>query len=402
MFDDTTVCLETVADEMVVDSITDADIRIKELRLTNWRNFKQVRMRLQKRVFLVGPNASGKSNVLDALRFLHDVVSVGGGFQEAVMKRGGVSSIRSLSARKNSNVMLGITVGDDENDFWDYELCFNQDSNNSPKIVSETLSKDGLKVYGRPDSEDRNDSERLTQTYIQQVTRNKEFRELANILNQIFYIHLVPQLVREPSRSVRIKDDPFGGDFLEKIASTPEKVKRARLKAIENALKLAVPQLNSLGLSKDEKGITHLRAKYDNWRPEGAYQNEFQLSDGTIRLFGFLWAIQEGTGTLLLEEPELSLHPAVVRSIPQIIAQVQGKNGRQIILSTHSKEMLDDEGIGLDEVMLLIPSKEGTKVMVASEIEDAKKLLDGGNPLSDIVIPITAPLNIEQLKLSDF
>lgn len=402
MFDDVTVHPFDLDDEMVVGIIADPDVRIKELRLVNWRNFKQVRMKLQKRVFLVGPNASGKSNVLDALRFLHDVVSVGGGFQDAVMRRGGVSSIRSLSARKNSSVTIGITVGNDEVDLWDYDLQFNQDAEGNPRIEKEVLAKGGFKVYGRPDAEDRSDSERLTQTYIQQVTRNKDFRELAIIMNQIFYIHLVPQLVREPSRSVRIKDDPYGGDFLEKVASTPERVRKTRLKAIENALKLAVPQLNSLGLAKDEKGITHLRAKYDNWRPEGAYQNEFQLSDGTIRLFGFLWAIQEGSGTLLLEEPELSLHPAVIRSIPQILAQVQGTNGRQIILSTHSKEMLDDEGIGLDEVMLLIPSKEGTVVKVATEIEDATELLDGGSSLSDIVMPLTAPKQIEQLKLSNF
>jgi predicted ATPase len=45
---------------------------------------------LSRRVFLVGPNASGKSNLLDVFRFLHDVVSVGGGLEEAVRKRQGV------------------------------------------------------------------------------------------------------------------------------------------------------------------------------------------------------------------------------------------------------------------------------------------------------------------------
>jgi len=71
-------------------------LRFTYLRLENWRNFAEADVDLQRRVFLVGPNASGKSNFLDAFRFLYDIVSVGGGFQEAVRKRGGVSSIRCL------------------------------------------------------------------------------------------------------------------------------------------------------------------------------------------------------------------------------------------------------------------------------------------------------------------
>lgn len=48
-------------------------LRFTRLRLENWRNFRQVDVELAGRVFLVGPNASGKSNFLDAFRFLHDI-----------------------------------------------------------------------------------------------------------------------------------------------------------------------------------------------------------------------------------------------------------------------------------------------------------------------------------------
>ena len=74
-------------------------LRFTRLHLENWRNFTRLDVDLQRRVFLVGPNAAGKSNLLDVFRFLHDLVSVGGGFREAVeVRRGGVSSIRSLAA----------------------------------------------------------------------------------------------------------------------------------------------------------------------------------------------------------------------------------------------------------------------------------------------------------------
>jgi AAA15 family ATPase/GTPase len=45
------------------------------LHLGNWRNFASVDVRLQNRVFVIGPNAAGKSNLLDAFRFLHDLGS---------------------------------------------------------------------------------------------------------------------------------------------------------------------------------------------------------------------------------------------------------------------------------------------------------------------------------------
>ena len=75
-------------------------IRFTHINLENWRNFSQVKVDLQGRVFLVGPNASGKSNFLDVFRFLHDIVAVGGGFQESVRKRGGVSRLRCLANGK--------------------------------------------------------------------------------------------------------------------------------------------------------------------------------------------------------------------------------------------------------------------------------------------------------------
>ena len=68
---------------------------------------------------------------------------------------------------------------------------------------------------------------------------------------------------------------------------------------------------------------------------------------------------------LLLEEPELSLHPEVVRHLPQLIARAQRGGGRQIIMSTHSADLLQDRGIGMDEVLLLMPANEGTKVHAA-------------------------------------
>jgi predicted ATPase len=98
----------------------------------------------------------------------------------------------------------------------------------------------------------------------------------------------------------------------------------------------------------------------------------------------------------LLEEPELSLHPEVIRYIPQMFARIQRRSGRQVIASTHSSELLK-EGVGLNEVVLLEPSQEGTSAKTAAEFSDIRELLEGGVNISEIVMPRTRPSHPEQL-----
>lgn len=376
-------------------------LRLTAVHLENWRNFTLADVALQRRVFLVGPNAAGKSNLLDAVRFLRDLVSVGGGFQEAVRRRGGVSRLRSLTARRYPDIVVRARIGTDEQpDAWEYELRFSQDNRSRPLLARERVLKHGQEILIRPNEQDERDPERLTQTYLEQVNANLEFREVADFLSSVRYLHIVPQLIREPDRSVGRANDPYGGDFLEQIAKTQERTRKARLKRILDALKVAVPQLQELELWRDpDKGTPHLRGKYEHWRPQGAWQTEEQFSDGTLRLMGLLWAALDGGGPLLLEEPELSLHPDVVRFIPPMLARIQSKTSRQIIVSTHSADLLRDEGIGLDEVLLLLPGAEGTQVRVAASFAEAKKLLEGGLTLADAIIPLTRPARVEQLAL---
>ena len=150
---------------------------------------------------------------------------------------------------------------------------------------------------------------------------------------------------------------------------------------------------------RDAKGRPHIRGKYQHWRPTGAWQTEDQFSDGTLRLLGLLWASLDGIGPLLLEEPELSLHPGVVRFLPQMFARLQRRTKRQIMLSTHSPELLADSGIGTDEVFLLSPSKEGTKIRPAAAFREVIALLDGGMSMAEAVLPLTEPSASQQLPL---
>ncbi len=377
-------------------------MRFTKIYLENWRNFTRVDVQLQQRMFLVGPNASGKSNLLDAFRFLHDLTRVGGGLEKAVSDRGGVSRLRSLAARRYPEIIIDVSIENGDNVSWRYRIGIIQDNNSRPLLKEEKVWKSGKLLLERPNQQDNNDRELLRQTHLEQINSNREFREIAEFFNTVSYYHIVPQLIRDPERSVGRKLDPYGGDFLEQIASAPKRTQESRLRRIQNALRVAVPQLQELTQYKDERGIPHLRAKYDHWRSKGAWQTEADFSDGTLRLMGLLWALLDGTGPLILEEPELSLHAEVVSRIPEMMASIQRsqkKQARQILVSTHSSDLLKDEGIAPDEVLLLRPTRDGTTVEVSRDNTEIKQLLDAGLPLVDAILPHTRPPGAEQLSL---
>ncbi len=373
-------------------------MRILHLKLDNWKNFRAVDLSLQRRVFIVGPNAAGKSNLLDAFRFLRDIADPEGGFQRAVKSRGGVSQLRCLHARQQANVAIEVTLQLDESS-WVYRLEFAQDNQRRPLVKREEVARDGTVILQRPDKSDESDPNRLTQTHLEQVNANKSFREIADFLAQVRYLHVVPQLIRESDRMIPRSQDPFGSDFLEQIAKTPTRTLSSRLKRINQALQVAVPQLRELKLERDDRGVPHLTGRYEHWRPNAGWQTEEHFSDGTLRLLGLLWAFLDGSAPLLLEEPELSLHSAVVRYIPSMMIRAGRKSSRQIIVSTHSLDLLSDPSISPEEVVLLEPSGEGTRAVPAAEIQQVRELIEGGLTVGDAVLPRTAPREAAQLAL---
>jgi len=112
-----------------------------------------------------------------------------------------------------------------------------------------------------------------------------------------------------------------------------------------------------------------------------------------------LWSLQEKAGPLLLEEPELSLHSALVRKLAPFIHRAQRTgNGRQVILSTHSVDLLMDPGIAAEEVLLVQPTNEGSEVVDGASLKDVSRLMSAGIPASEAVLPLTSAA---QLSLFD-
>jgi predicted ATPase len=378
---------------------------VTHLTAKNWRNFRSVDAPLGDRVFIVGPNASGKSNLLDVFRFLRDLAKPGGGLQHAVAQRGGVSKLRCLAARRYPDIEIEVRLAADSSSpvEWTYAIGIKQEARGHrlPLLAYERVTHHGKSILNRPDEPDNKDPLRLTQTHLEQIGANQAFREISRFFETTLYLHLVPQLVRHPEAfpGPGLLGDPFGRNFMERLARTSEKVRRSRLKRIEAALLVAVPQLKNLSYVTDETGVPHLEAVYKHWRPLGARQREDQFSDGTLRLLGLLWSLLEGDSLLLLEEPELSLNAGIVRRLPGLIHRLQRQRKRQVIITTHSADLLSDLGVGGEEVLLLEPSEDGTRVSTASSKADVKALLESGISVADAALPKTMPSHVEQLDL---
>lgn len=381
---------------------------ITRLKLKNWRNFRTVDTPLSPRAYLIGANASGKSNLLDVFRFLRTVAQMeGGGLQKAIKERGGLGKLRSLHARKDPEVGIEVELVeslDESANRWKYELAFKSEGKGAQRVMitRERVVKNGTEILIRPRPEDEVDIARLTQTYLEQINNNADFRDVAEFLSVTTYLHLVPQLLKFGDEiSGRIVDqDPFGQGLLQRIARTPQKTQSARLKRIGDALKVAVPQFSELQFVKDEiTGTPHLEARFRHWREHGAWQREEQFSDGTLRLIGLLWALQDGDGLLLLEEPELSLNDAIVEYIPLMIDRVlrsRKKGIRQVIVSTHSDNLIGTVS-DPSSVLLLEPGENGTSVRLPDK-EERLAMESGLNP-AEILLPKTRPEGIEQMGM---
>ncbi len=382
---------------------------VTHLKLKNWRNFREVDVPLRERTYLLGANASGKSNLLDVFRFLRDVSKPqGGGLQKAIFDRGGIQKLRCLHARKDPEVRIEVHLAKTAGDLspvWRYVLGFKPEGKGAQRslISVEQVWQGGKRILNRPDKEDESDVMRLTQTALEQIQVNAKFRDLPNFFGAITYLHLVPQLLKYSDLigGQRLEDDPFGQGFLERVAQTPQKTRDARLKKIEKALALAVPQFKELRFVPDRtNGRPHLEAMYTHYRPNAGWQREEQFSDGTLRLLGLLWVLLEGDSLLLLKEPELSLNDAIVREIPRLLQRIQRdkkRRSRQVLISTHSEALLSNPGIDARGVLLLEPGQEGTSVRPVNDKESMS--LDSGLSVAEVVLPKTHPKAAEQLGL---
>ena len=374
---------------------------IKRLIAQNWRNFQHIDVQLSERQFIVGPPASGKSNLLDIFRCLREIAAAAGGFQNAIAARGGTAQLRCFTAKPDAAIALELHLAPNAAApaTWRYAIGFGQVP---PTLTHERLWQGDKLLLARPTAEDKNTPERLTRSVLE---RNSEaaYSELTHFFQAITELQLPPKLHHFPDG---IQQDTVANNangqgvnaLLERIASADEETRRARLKTIEAGLTLAVPQFAQLAFIRDsDTGHPHLQARYSHWPPQAGWQREDRFSDGTLRLIGLLWALLESDSVLLLEEPEHSLNPEIVSQFAPIFWGMQARKEQQVLISTQSDVMLAEPGIDSTEVLMLTPTETGTTAKLAADIEDVQVLLNAGLTAGEVVFSGYAePLSLLQ------
>lgn len=219
-------------------------IAFKSIKLRNWKNFGNVTATLSDRIFVIGANASGKSNFLDSFRFLKDVAT--DGLQKAVKARGGIEKIRNLNARNPSYVEISVILqelNDGKTTDWQYILQFNYAGGSQGKrdtnISLEKIIKDGEIIKERRYNDSGEDYLSKQFTLLEQPAINGSFRPIYEGFRNISYVNIIPQLIRESDSFIpsNAAEDFYGRNLLETISATPERTRNSRLNVINKVLR---------------------------------------------------------------------------------------------------------------------------------------------------------------------
>lgn len=383
-------------------------MRIARLCLTNWKNFERVELALQDRLFVVGPNAGGKSNLLDAIRFLHDLVVPGGGLRQAVRLRGGMANILPYSfsdeAVPDGEVKVAIRLKESADVIWEYAVTFRTASAemSRPVVVSEWAARveNGAEqvLLSRPDADDESDPERREQTALEQAGLNFALRPIVHFLRAIRGTRVslfgATDLAGDlPANALGAETRPVGVEFLASVAHTPSAERSARLRKLSEMMRLFVPDLERIEWRPSTARRTCLRIFRAGWSAH-RFADETKLSDGSLRLLSFFWVMQEEGGALILEEPEAALPPGILQVLVPYSYEAQKGNGhRQLIVSTHSPALLSDAGIAAEEVAIIRaashdPNSGGATVALASEDPTLAEIMQVGLTAAEAVFPV--------------
>ena len=420
-------------------------MKLTHIAITNWRNFAHIEFDLSSRLFVVGPNSSGKTNLLAALRFLSDVARQGlvatseylGGPSRYI--HAGADSVSfsvsadvdtrqityNLSLRKVrviDDFSLGrIRLHPSSKGIPEDLLEADQPRILQPQVVVKpvSLSFDGLttmEIAGPPDEgqlEDETAFPVVDDVFVEDekllidgedvtgVPGTKRVSgsalSIRNMLSGIRYIHPNPKKMLERSDYY---DPDHGTGFFQHAGRFSDQQLDAVVDRIRPIMASVVPEVPNL--SYQRMGLGTEVVFYSDTPVRGAsgvYSHE-QFSEGTLRLLGMLFdlaTLPRDTSVVLIEEPETFLQASVVRSLPSLLAEIAMNRDVQMVISTHSPELIDSELVLPSQVLMLRSENGETTGQLLSQSNDPriKAVVGAGLPKSqgiDAVNGRTIPL----------
>ena len=381
-------------------------MKLTHLAVTNWRNFAHIEFDMSSRLFVVGPNSSGKTNLLGALRFLGDIgrrglvaASEDLGGPDRYFRSGADSAafVATFNDTQNSTEFAlflrlmsagseSMKRGSDADQTFAFPMTdpLTGELNDRYLDVHQTITAGGKKPADEGESFPVEDEE---------AQRTRVRQTLAGIR----YIHPNPKKMLE--RSDRYDPD-HGTGFFQHAGRFSDQQLDAVVDRIRPIMAAVVPEIPNL--SYQRMGLGTEVVFYSDTPVRGAsgvYSHE-QFSEGTLRLLGMLFdlaTLPRDTSVVLIEEPETFLQASVVRSLPSLLAEVAMNRDVQMIISTHSPELIDSELVLPSQVLMLRSENGETTGELLSQSNDPriKAVVSAGLPKSqgiDAVNGRTIPL----------
>jgi predicted ATPase len=368
------------------------------LRRVCIRGYKSIEfcdVHLKPLTVLVGRNASGKSNFLDALAFLRDLMEVG--VAEAVRRRGGWSAIHCRSLTDN---VIGIDVevactgwvtGPTANGssptrsrvplIANYAIEIADQPRQQPQAVVEKLrlrsELDGSEFildfdHGKFTFNERAGKDSTgpdwipsslklyvtrLEPFILQAIREEPFVGLADGLRWIGCYNFRPEAIRDlhkPNPGWLLERD---GSNLASVIETTRENEAWVIDRVRRYLSVITDSVELLGVAKygDYETVRFRVAGGGLGQP--LEFDAASMSDGTLRILAALVAafqivLPYGSPSLVgIEEPETSLHPAAMRALVDALDEATLRT--QVLLTTHSADMLDNPTVRPENIRVV-------------------------------------------------
>lgn len=328
--------------------------RILRLHLTNFLSYRSAVLEFGDFVALVGPNASGKSNAVAAIKLLREIPFHG--LQTAIARRGGFDQLRHRSTGHpyNPGLRLDFSFPNSRPSFYELRLRAQAGKRYQVKLERAVVywgegksifsSSSGKFTWQDIDQEGQIVGESRTPGAFgvppgqSVVTVGASFGAylVSQVLQSMQAVEINPSRVgelQEPSSTREFESDGSN------VASIFEYLEPRERSELIDELSAIVPGIERVEVRRLADKVT-LSFSQDT----GNGIREFlakQMSDGTLRAFGILLAtLQERRPSLLvIEEPEIAIHLGALRTLVDILRQQSEQS--QVLITTHSADIID-------------------------------------------------------------
>ncbi len=349
---------------------------IKRVILKNYKSIAACDVQLQPLTFLVGRNGSGKSNFLDALRFVADALNTS--LDHAIRDRGGINDVRRRSRGhpNHFSIRLEFVLPDGSTGHYAFRIATSSQrgyevQKEQCKLHSDlyyhidkgTVTRTSMKVApaAAPD-----------RLYLVNASGLPEFRPVYDALSGMGVYNLNPNKIRNlqlHDNTDMLRQD--GSNLTNVFSKLPPIVKQD----IEEYLSIIVPGVRGVEIEKvgDKEILVFRQDVIGDKHPCRFHVNN--MSDGTLRALGILVALfqgdqdaQKSVTFVGIEEPEAALHPGAVAVLLDGLRAAAHR--KQVIVTTHSPELLDDKHLDVNSILAV---EAGGGNTVIAPVDDASR-----------------------------